>query len=464
MTPRYIILTNGTVVTDGRRTEGGYLVIEPPFIVAVGQGKPDDVYLADAIVHDLGGALVLPGAIDCHVHFRDPGLTHKASIASESASAVAGGVTSFLDMPNTKPATTTVEAVRAKKHHAALHSRANYGFFIGATNDNLDQILSIDPSEIPGVKLFMGSSTGNMLVDNRSTIDRLCAEYKGVVAVHAEDERTIALAREELLDRYGENAPVSLHSALRSSLACMEASTRAVRHARQDGTRLHLCHISTADELALLDPSADVAAKQITSETAPHYLLFTDDMLADTPEGYLKKCNPAIKSDRDRQALRRAIVDGTIDMIATDHAPHLMTEKEGTLWKAASGMPGVRFMLPLMLELTHHIDGLTLERVVGLTAHNPATIYKIDRRGYIRPGYFADLAIVRPGAFHTITHADSVSHLPEELRPGCRWTPYAGLRTRYFDITTMVNGGLASTPAEGVMPQIHAMPLIFNQP
>lgn len=454
------IIVNALITNEGRQYRG-YVAVDPPFIRAVGEGNPP-THIADCgTIIDAHGAMLLPGAIDTHVHFRDPGLTHKASIKSESASALAGGVTSFLDMPNTLPPATSVEAINQKKQIAATDASANYGFFAGVTNTNIDQIMAIDPGEIPGLKLFMGSSTGNMLVDDNSTINRLFSQYKGVIAVHAEDEATIARNRQMLQQRYGDAAHVSLHPQLRSADACYIATNRAVSLARQHNTRLHVCHISTADELQLFT-RGNIADKRITAETCPHYLWFgTPD---DPDDSRLRKCNPSIKSDSDRDALRRALVDGLIDTVATDHAPHLLDEKQGSLWQAASGMPGVRFLIPLMLELTHVVDGLTATRVVELTAHNPATLFGIDRRGFIRPGYYADLILVRPDSKPVeITQQMATEHLPADSIPGCRWTPYAGIATRYLNITTILNGTIAYDSGH-VLPEARnaAMPLRFN--
>lgn len=430
---------NAEIVNEGciRR---GYIIVENEFIARVGEGEPSDAEFksADKTV-DLEGRYLLPGAIDTHVHFREPGLTRKATMATESAAAVSGGVTSFIDMPNTRPATTSMGGVADKKRIAEETSYANYGFFIGATNDNLDELLAADPDEVPGVKLFMGSSTGNMLVDDDFTLSQLFASYKGIIAIHAEDEATLARARQKLVEEYGEDVPVSLHSQARPAEACWKASERAVGLARKYDARLHILHVSTARELSLLSPGP-VEGKRITAETCPHYLIFNENGLA-APDGYMLKCNPAIKSESDREALVKAVADGLIDTIATDHAPHLLAEKQGTLFKAASGMPGVRFMLVEMLTLAGHADNnITMEKVVKLTAHNPARLYGIDRRGFLRRGYYADFTVVE----RTEPYSPSIG---EYLRPGmmspCNWTPYARTTVNYRIASTYVNGRLA---------------------
>lgn len=453
------IIHNALIVNEGKRSRG-FVVIEGQLIAEVGVGNLPDAYAHGAELIDAEGALLLPGAIDTHTHFREPGLTHKATIASESAAAVAGGVTSFLEMPNTKPATVSPEAVAAKKAIAEESSFANYGFFIGATNDNIDAILRADYTEIPGIKLFLGSSTGNMLVNNAEALDRLFADFRGVIAVHAEDEQTINANRQWLLKEYGESAPIALHSLLRSREACLKASRIAVDLACKHGSRLHLLHISTAEELGLLS-KGDLDSKRITAETCPHYLLFTAaDLLAE--RGYTRKCNPAIKGDSDREALRKALATDLIDIVATDHAPHLLSEKQGTLLTAASGMPGVKFMLPLMLSLADSC-GIPIEKIVEKTAHNPARLYNIDRRGFIRPGYYADLVAVSPLTEpRIISDADTIT--PNAPEAGCRWTPYAGVTAAYAIGATWVNGSKVFAGNRIVPGNRSALPLTFSTP
>ncbi len=451
------IIHNATIVNEGKRFNG-YVAINNEFISEVGEGSVPESLLADAELIDAQGAYLLPGAIDTHTHFREPGLTHKATIGSESAAAVAGGVTSFLEMPNTKPATVTEEAVNAKKAIAAATSYANYGFFIAATNDNIDQIIAADYTTIPGIKLFVGSSTGNMLVNSPEALEKLFAEFPGVIAVHAEDEAIIRANREWLMKEYGENAPVALHSLLRSREACVKASEFVADLARKHNSRLHLLHISTADELRLLSPDS-IESKRITAETCPHYLLFTAADLLDE-RGYTRKCNPAIKGESDRDALRKALADGLIDVVATDHAPHLLSEKQGSLFTAASGMPGVKFMLSLMLSMTDD-QSLTIERVVEKVAHNPARLYSIDRRGFIRPGYYADLTLVDPLASPRAITDDSVATLGAPAA-GCDWAPYLGQETRYAVRSTWVNGKLVYDAGRIIGSNRNPLPISFN--
>lgn len=444
------IIYNATIVNEGRRFNG-YVAIEGNIIAEVGEGMPTFDMLKNSASFDVAGAYLLPGAIDTHVHFREPGLTRKATIASESAKAVAGGVTSFLDMPNTDPAATTEDIIENKKKTASKSSFANYGFFIGATNDNIDSLLRADYTAIPGIKLFMGSSTGDMLVDNWQSLERLFSEFKGVIAVHAEDEATIRANADFIRRELGENAHVSVHPLIRSREACMKASQVAVDLARRFNSRLHLLHISTADELSLLS-AGSIDGKRITAETCPHYLTFTSSDLT-SKRGFVRKCNPAIKGETDREALRNAVGTDLIDIIATDHAPHLLAEKEGSVFAAASGMPGIKFMLPLMLDMTiaRGTDGptLTVEQVVEKTAHNPARLYGIERRGFIRKGYFADLVIVSAPVAKPdqISDSDTTSHVPGlwgigdgDISPKCNWTPYEGIPLSHRVMSTFVNG------------------------
>lgn len=422
------LIHNAVIINEEKRFEG-YLVVDGEFIAEVGEGSvPDGVADGCEMVEDAGGAMLIPGVIDEHVHFRDPGLTYKADIATESLAAVAGGVTSFIDMPNTKPLTVTLDALEAKYRRAAECSVANYAFFIGATNDNIDTLLECDYTRVPGVKLFLGSSTGNMLVNDEAALRRLFSEIKAVIAVHAESEAVIRANRERIVAERGEELPVSVHSEIRDGRACYESTATAVALAREYGSRLHVMHISTADELRFFAPGP-VSSKRITAETCPHYLLFSDGDYASL--GGRIKCNPAIKTAADRDALREAVADGRIDVVATDHAPHLLAEKQGTALTATSGMPMVQFSLPVMLTLA--AGGMsTAETVVERMCHAPATLFGIDRRGFIRPGYYADLAVVAPCEPYAVSDSDVVSR--------CGWTPLAGLSLGYRVRSTYVNG------------------------
>lgn len=426
------LIHNVYIINEGR-SFAGYVAIDGELISKVGEGKPEAALLERATTAiDGRGHLLLPGVIDTHVHFRDPGLTHKADIATESRAAAAGGVTSFIDMPNTKPVTTTMEQIEAKLERAAEVSAINYGFFIGATADNLDELRRADFTRCAGVKLFMGSSTGNMLVDNDETIERLFTEVPALVAVHAEDETLLRQRREAVIARYGENLPVDFHPVIRNHDVCYKASRRIVEIARRHGHRLHLLHVSTEQELSLLE-AGPVDGKLITAETCPQYLAFSDEQYPML--GTRIKCNPAIKRPTDRDALRLAVADGRIDTIATDHAPHLPEEKMGTALTAASGMPMIQFSLTLMLQMVD--EGIfDLPTVVREMCHNPALIYGIDRRGFIREGYYADLVLVDNDCEpYTITDQWVISR--------CGWTPLNGLTVGNIVEMTIVNGRTA---------------------
>lgn len=404
-----------------------YVYIDGDTIAAVGIGTPPSAMTAHECV-DCNGDLLIPGAIDCHVHTRDPGLTHKGDIATETAAARAGGVTSIMDMPNTVPQTTTMTLVKAKMDRAARVANANYAFFIGAAGAaNFDELAHADYRIVPGIKLFMGSSTGNMLVDRDEDLRRLfdlAASLDVIIVVHAEDEAVIAANRARISALYGDTeVPVRLHREIRPAEACLRATERAIALARQYGTRLHIAHITTASEAALLSDQPLSPAKRITAEVSPHHLLWCAEEDADNPR---MKMNPAVKTDADREALRRAVTDGRIDIIATDHAPHLLAEKSGGALRAASGAPMVQFSVPAMLGL------FDTDTVVRLMCHNPALLYGIQRRGSIAPGMYADITRIRRVTPYTVHDTDVVSR--------CAWTPMDGRTLRYRVIDTWLNG------------------------
>lgn len=423
------LIHNARIVNEGT-VRMGWVLIDGDLIADLGEGTvPDGLAETCATVIDADERVLMPGCIDTHVHFRDPGMTEKADMATESLAAVAGGVTSFIDMPNTRPATTTRALVEQKMERASEVSVANYGFFIGATADNLPELLAADYHRIAGVKLFMGSSTGNMLVDDDSIISRIFAEVPALIAIHAEDEVLLCERRQSVVERYGENLDIAFHPVIRNHDVCARATARAVDLARHHGTRLHVCHVSTADELRFFEPGP-VEGKKITAETGPQYLVFTDEHYAML--GARIKCNPAIKRPADREALRRAVVDGRIDSIATDHAPHLPQQKRGTALTAVSGMPLIQFALPVLVELVN--EGVfTLPLIVEKYAHNPARIFNIERRGFIRRGYKADLVLLDDDCEpYTITDESVVSR--------CGWTPFQGLDINVRVDMTWVNG------------------------
>lgn len=406
----------------GDREADRWVVIDGQFIDSVGQGPHPAEGISEII--DGGGCLLMPGVIDCHVHFREPGMTQKADIASESRAALAGGVTSYLDMPNTLPATTSAELLQEKADIAARTSAANYGFLIGATADNIDALARVDYCrQAAGIKLFVGSSTGSLLVDQPCMIERVIATAPSIVAVHAEDQAIVAANTAATRQAY-QVRPVPLieHSRIRSAEACYAATARVAALADKYQKRVHICHISTARELDLL------GNPYVSSEVSPHHLLWCEDDYAERDARI--KMNPAVKTAADREALRQALRDGIIDMVATDHAPHLLADKQGDALTATSGAPLVQFSLPVMLSL---FDEPLVQRVM---CEAPARIYRIERRGRIAPGCYADLALVKETAPYTVADADVISK--------CGWTPLAGIRLRHRVIRTWLNG--SSTP------------------
>lgn len=429
MNDKRILLHNADIVNEGERFHG-YIVVEGETIACVGHGDPDEAVQASCHeCTDLGGCLAIPGVIDDQVHFRDPGLTHKGDIFTESRAAVAGGVTTYMDMPNVVPPTTTIELLEAKYRRAADASWANYSFFIGATNDNIDTLLDVDYSRTCGVKAFLGSSTGNMLVNDEDALHRLFAEVPALIAVHSEDEATIAANRARYVAERGDDLPVEYHPLIRNAEACYVSTARAVERAARYGTRLHVLHLSSARELPLFDGTLPLECKRITAEVCVHHLWFCDEDYARF--GNMIKCNPAIKTAADREALREALKSGVIDIVATDHAPHLWNEKQGNCLKAASGMPLVQFSLVAMLEMVRQ-EVFTVEQVVEKMCHAPARLYRIDRRGFLRRGYHADIAIIDPNAEFTVTQHDVVSR--------CGWSPFVGTTFHNRVVKTFVNG------------------------
>ena len=379
---------------------------------------------APAEVIDADGCYVMPGVIDEHVHLRQPGMEHKADIASESRAAACGGVTSFMDMPNTMPPTTDIEQLEHKHEIAAATSRVNYSFHFGASNSNAKLFASLDRSKVPAIKLFMGSSTGNLLVDSAEALDDIFRLAPLPLLTHCEDASIINANMKEACQRYGDDPDVCLHPCIRSAEACLASTTLAVSLARKHGTRLHVLHISTAKELELFgnDP-------QITAEACIAHLLFSDDDYARL--GTKIKCNPAIKSSTDREALRKALTDGRIMTVATDHSPHLMTEKSGGCARAASGMPMLQFSLVVMLSLVD--DGiLSIERMVELMCHNPARLFAVRKRGFLREGYKADIAIVR--------RCDPWMVTPAMIQSKCGWSPLTDITFNWRVEHTIVNG------------------------
>lgn len=422
------LLYNAVIVNEGNSFKG-YVIIDGDKIATVGHGDVSSEIIASVDnSEDLNGNYLIPGVIDDQVHFRDPGLTHKADIATESAAAVAGGVTSFMDMPNTIPQTISIEALKAKHQRADEASLANYSFFIGATNDNIDELLKCDYSLIPGVKLFLGASTGNMLVDNATALQRIFSEIPALIAIHSEDEDIIRQNKEKAQAQWGDDVPVEQHPIIRSAEACYQSTKKAVELARKYNARLHILHISTEAELEFLT-TEPIEQKRVTAEVCVHHLWWSDEDYSRL--GTRIKWNPAIKTAQDRQALREALADGHIDIVATDHAPHLLSEKEGGALKAASGGPLVQFSLLMMLELANK-GVFSIEQVIDKMCHAPARLFNIDKRGFIREGYFADLAVVKPDEEYLISDKEVLSR--------CAWTPLAGETLHNKVVSTYVNG------------------------
>lgn len=425
------LIYGGTIVNEGWKFIGS-LVIDGEKIESIIEGNDVPRGHFDETV-DATGCFVMPGVIDEHVHFREPGMTEKATIASESRAAAYGGVTTYFDMPNTNPPTVTPEALDDKFRRAEHDSHVNYSFFFGATNSNAETFGTLDFHRIPGVKLFMGSSTGNMLVDRYGSllnVFKTCAALGVPLMAHCEDNDIIKKNMEMMQKAYGEDPPVALHPLIRSEEACYQSSALAVSLARQFGTRFHVAHVSTAKELSLAMPQpADGGVPQITMEAVIAHLFFSSDDYA--TKNALIKCNPAVKSKDDREALRKALNDGRIFTIATDHAPHLLSQKQGGCRKAASGMPMVQFSLVTMLELVDE-GVLTIERLVELMCHNPARLFDVSKRGYLRKGYQADVAIVRPDSPWTVDK--------DVIQSSCKWSPMEGHEFRWCVEQTICNG------------------------
>ncbi|MCU0457256.1 MAG: dihydroorotase [Bacteroidales bacterium] len=422
-----IFISGATIVNEGKSFRGD-VVISGEIISAIGPPgqvkKPEGCETIDA-----SGLLLFPGVIDDQVHFREPGLTHKGDIFTESRAAAAGGITSFMDMPNTLPQTTTINSLNAKYSLGAENSLINYSFLIGATNDNLGEIMKADPKEVPGIKVFMGSSTGNMLIDNENSLRDLFRNAMLPISAHCEDETTVRRNSEIFRQKYGEEVPFSMHPMIRSREACFKSSSYAVRLAMEHNTRLHLFHLSTADEMKLLDNSVPLAQKRITGEACVHHLWF-DDTYYDSL-GSRIKWNPAIKTRFDRDALLKAVNNDLLDVIATDHAPHTLEEKSLSYFSCPSGGPLVQHSLAAMLELWHRRI-IPVEKIVEKMCHNPAVLFNIRGRGFIREGYKADLCLVNPEEPWTVSK--------ENILYKCGWSPFEGTTFQSKVVMTFVNG------------------------
>ena len=454
------IIKNATLVNEGKTTLAS-VVISGDRITQILPGRDaiNRIFTSNQLgnyqIIDAEGLYLIPGIIDEHVHFREPGLTQKASIYSESRAAVAGGVTSFMDMPNTNPQTTTLDLLQQKYDIAAQNSAANFSFYLGATNDNIEEIKKADPKKVCGIKLFMGSSTGNMLVNDIDTLVRIFNESPCLVTAHCEDEQTIhenTVCCKDLASKDAVIVDASIHPFIRTTEACYKSTAKAVDMANKFGARLHVLHISTKSELTLFRNDIPLKNKKITAETCPHYLTFCDKDYDE--KGYAIKCNPAIKMASDREILRHAIIDGHIDTIGTDHAPHLWQEKmTDDYFTSKSGFPSIQNSLDIMLNL-YHQGLISLEKIVELMCHNPAVLYQIKGRGFIREGYYADLALVDLSKEKTIKNDDMLYK--------CGWTPYDGMKAKSQVTHTFVNGKLVYHDGK-IEDNIFGKPLEFDR-
>ena len=423
-----ILIKNAKIVNEGTIFEGDVL-IENDLIVEIA----DSISLktSDCIVIDAEGNYLMPGAIDDQVHFREPGLTHKGDIESESRAAVAGGITSFIEQPNTVPNAVTQEILEDKYVIASEKSFANYSFMMGATNDNLEEVLKTNPKNVAGIKIFLGSSTGNMLVDNEAVLEKIFSSTPMLIAVHCEDETTIKNNLAAFKEQYGDDVPVTAHNLIRSEEACYISSSKAVALAKRTGARLHIFHLSTAKEMELFTNKIPLEEKKITAEVCVHHLWFTDEDYK--TKGNFIKWNPAVKTAEDRAELWKALNDGRIDVIATDHAPHTKEEKQQSYLNAPSGGPLVQHAVVAMFE-AHHQGKISVEKIVEKMCHNPAKLFKIEKRGFIKEGYYADLVIVNPSLPWSVNQ--------DNILAKCGWSPFEGYTFRSRITHTFVNGEL----------------------
>ncbi len=420
------LITNAELINEGRRFHADLRVRDSRIerIDASLTAQPGER------VFDAAGRWLIPGMIDDQVHFREPGFEHKADLESESRACLAGGITSYMEMPNTRPPAVDAASLQDKYQRGSLRSRVNYAFYLGATNDNIEAIRTLDPRSAPGVKVFMGASTGNMLVDDPATLDAIFRCAPVPIITHCEDTPMISANEAVARARWGDDIPAEQHPLIRSREACMASTRLAISLAQKHGTRLHVLHLTTAEEVALFEPGP-IAGKRITAETCVHFLHFSDGDYARL--GHLIKCNPAIKTAADREAIIKALAESRVDVLATDHAPHLLSEKSNPYSSAPSGLPLVQFALQCALERV--FDGqLTLERLIESVTHAPATLFDVAQRGYLREGYFADLTVIDPNRPQTVRREDVLSK--------CGWSPFEGETFRSSIAATFVNGHL----------------------
>ncbi|GAA5025277.1 dihydroorotase [Marivirga lumbricoides] len=441
-----LLIVNAKIVNEGKIEQKDVLIVDERFEKIASQINAEE---ADQVI-DAKGKHLFPGLIDDQVHFREPGLTHKANIFTESRAAVAGGVTSFMEMPNTVPNALTQQLLEDKYRIAEKNSLANYSFFMGASNDNIEEVLKTNPENVCGVKVFMGSSTGNMLVDNEETLNNIFSKVPMLIATHCEDEATIRANTEKFKAEYGENVPIEMHPKIRSEEACYLSSSLAVQLAKKHGSRLHVLHISTAKETALFDNKLPLKDKKITAEACIHHLWFSEDDYK--TKGTYIKWNPAVKTAHDREEIMKAVLDNRIDVIATDHAPHTMEEKQNTYFNAPSGGPLVQHSLLALLDFYKN-GKMTLEQIVQKAAHNPAILFRIQDRGYIREGYFADFVLVDMDAPYQVTKDNILSK--------CGWSPFEGHTFNASIQSTFVNGKMVYENG-GIIERMSSRRLLFD--
>ncbi|AXG68411.1 allantoinase [Kordia sp. SMS9] len=422
-----ILLKNAQIVSEVE-VKTADILIEGERIANIGTNLSDE----SAEVIDIAGKYVFPGVIDDQVHFREPGLTHKANIATESRAAIAGGITSFVEMPNTNPQTTTIEKLQEKLDIAKETSFANYSFMFGGTNDNLEEIMKVDTTQVAGLKLFLGSSTGNMLVDDEAVLEKIFSSTDMVISVHCEDEGTIRKNLAEYKEKYGDDIPIEFHPIIRSEEACYLSSSRAIALAKKTGARLHVFHLSTGKETHLFDNSIPLEEKKITAEVCIHHLWFSDENYKE--KGTHIKWNPAVKTANDREQLWEALLDDRIDVIATDHAPHTLEEKNNPYTSAPSGGPLVQHALNAMIQ-AHKQGKISLEKIVQKMCHNPARLFQVKDRGFIKEGFYADLVVVDLEKSYTVSR-DNVLYK-------CGWSPFEGTTLDSTVTHTFLNGNLA---------------------
>ena len=440
------IIKNAKIVNEGKIIEGDVL-IKGQFIDRI----DIDISIENAKVIDAQGKFLIPGAIDDQVHFREPGLTHKGDIYTESRAAVAGGITSFMEMPNTVPNALTQELLEDKYQIAKQNSLANYSFFMGASNDNLEEVLKTDKSKVCGIKIFMGSSTGNMLVDNEQTLTNIFSNAELIIATHCEDEETVQRNLKIYQEKYGSNIPFEKHPEIRSEEACYLSSSFAIGLAKKHDARLHILHISTAKELELFDNSLELRNKKITAEACIHHLWFSQEDYK-TKGGWIK-WNPAVKQATDRDAIFKAVLDNKIDVIATDHAPHSLEEKQNDYMNCPSGGPLVQHAIPAMMEYFHQ-GKIPIERMVEKMSHNPAILFEIEKRGYIREGYFADLVLIDPDCKWKVSK--------NNILYKCGWSPFEGEWFQSKVTDTIISGHHAYS--NGVFDEVNkGERLMFNR-